>query len=143
MEIQNLVRDKLGKLNSSCSKGGTSFHLETVVQGEDSAPSEENLAVGISHLVTSCEKDVLNSSCNTASGSTDLGFSGACMIGLHCCGSLTPTMLKMFLSSDEFRAFVCVSCCYHAMEQEVKYIFILFLFYSKHKNSVSQLVETD
>ncbi|WAR27584.1 hypothetical protein MAR_013288 [Mya arenaria] len=39
-----------------------------------------------------------------------------CMIGLHCCGDLTPTMLEHFVNTDWITSLVCVSCCYHRME---------------------------
>ena len=38
-----------------------------------------------------------------------------CMVGLHCCGDLTPTMLKCFRELDCIRSLCCVSCCYHRM----------------------------
>ena len=38
-----------------------------------------------------------------------------CMVGLHCCGDLTPTMLRVFTRQPELRSLVCVSCCYHHM----------------------------
>ena len=38
-----------------------------------------------------------------------------CMIGLHCCGSLTPAMLDLFLLCPRLKSLVCVSCCYHSM----------------------------
>lgn len=43
------------------------------------------------------------------------GGGGTCMIGLHCCGTLTPTMLRAFSQSARLSALVLVSCCYHAM----------------------------
>ncbi|KAL3884429.1 hypothetical protein ACJMK2_024568 [Sinanodonta woodiana] len=42
----------------------------------------------------------------------------SCMIGLHCCGDLTPAMLKCFASEDSVRALCCVSCCYHRMKYD-------------------------
>ncbi|CAC5359330.1 unnamed protein product [Mytilus coruscus] len=38
------------------------------------------------------------------------------MIGLHCCGDLTPTMMKFFSSLDVIKGLCCVSCCYHRMK---------------------------
>ncbi|XP_045184754.2 uncharacterized protein LOC123542814 [Mercenaria mercenaria] len=38
-----------------------------------------------------------------------------CMVGLHCCGDLTPTMLKHFVELDQITSLCCVSCCYHRM----------------------------
>ncbi|KAK3790011.1 hypothetical protein RRG08_016328 [Elysia crispata] len=38
-----------------------------------------------------------------------------CLIGLHCCGDLSPTMLALFHQVPSVRAVCCVSCCYHKM----------------------------
>ncbi len=46
---------------------------------------------------------------------------GVCMIGLHCCGSLTPTMLKVMTKMEDIQALVCVGCCYHSMQITGKY----------------------
>ena len=35
------------------------------------------------------------------------------MIGLHCCGDLTPSMLRIFSNSEEVRGLVVVGCCYN------------------------------
>lgn len=43
-----------------------------------------------------------------------------CMVGLHCCGDLTPTMLKCFNDLDCIRSLCCVSCCYHRMKYDGK-----------------------
>lgn len=39
-----------------------------------------------------------------------------CMVGLHCCGDLTPTMLKYFVELDAVTSLCCISCCYHRMK---------------------------
>ncbi len=41
--------------------------------------------------------------------------SGICMIGLHCCGPLTPAMLHLFGTKPQLKSLVCLSCCYHSM----------------------------
>ncbi|XP_025084221.1 uncharacterized protein LOC112558162 isoform X3 [Pomacea canaliculata] len=38
-----------------------------------------------------------------------------CLIGLHCCGDLSPVMLKLFLYAEFIGAIILVSCCYHKM----------------------------
>lgn len=38
-----------------------------------------------------------------------------CMIGLHSCADLTPTMLKCMVHIPCFKSMVCVGCCYHNM----------------------------
>ncbi|XP_070178717.1 uncharacterized protein [Littorina saxatilis] len=39
-----------------------------------------------------------------------------CLIGLHCCGDLTPAILRLYHRVDFLRAICCVSCCYHKMK---------------------------
>lgn len=38
------------------------------------------------------------------------------IVGLHCCGDLTPTMMKMFIASEKIRTICCVGCCYYRMQ---------------------------
>ncbi len=35
--------------------------------------------------------------------------------GLHCCGDLTPTLLKSFLATPTIKMAAILSCCYHKM----------------------------
>ena len=35
------------------------------------------------------------------------------MIGLHCCGDLTSSMLKIYAASDLVRGIIVVGCCYN------------------------------
>ena len=39
-----------------------------------------------------------------------------CLLGLHCCGDLTPAMLRLYRRVSFLRAVCCVSCCYHKMQ---------------------------
>ena len=41
-----------------------------------------------------------------------------CLIGLHCCGDLTPAMLRLYHRVSFLCAMCCVSCCYHKMQPE-------------------------
>jgi len=41
----------------------------------------------------------------------------SCLIGLHCCGDLTPQLLNIFIKSNRFISLMLVSCCYHKMKQ--------------------------
>lgn len=43
-----------------------------------------------------------------------------CMIGLHCCGDLTPTMMEFFIELECVKVLCCVSCCFHRMELQGK-----------------------
>ncbi|GFR89561.1 UPF0431 protein C1orf66-like protein [Elysia marginata] len=38
-----------------------------------------------------------------------------CLVGLHCCGDLSPTMLAVFNQVASVQAVCFVSCCYHKM----------------------------
>ena len=40
------------------------------------------------------------------------------LIGLHCCGDLTPIMIKLFLTFEELKMISVVSCCYHKMSSD-------------------------
>ena len=40
----------------------------------------------------------------------------AALVGLHCCGPLTPTMIDSFYDLDGLRLLSVVSCCYQKME---------------------------
>ena len=42
------------------------------------------------------------------------------LVGLHCCGDLTPTMMRLFTSAHDLQNLICVGCCYHRMTQESK-----------------------
>lgn len=46
----------------------------------------------------------------------ECGAGRVCMVGLHCCGDLTPLLMDIFSTLDRARALVCVGCCYHLME---------------------------
>ena len=39
-----------------------------------------------------------------------------CMIGLHSCGNLSPSMIRLFLGNRRFRSLFLISCCYHRMD---------------------------
>lgn len=40
---------------------------------------------------------------------------GVCLVGLHCCGDLTPSTLRQFCRLRECQTLVCMSCCYHRL----------------------------
>lgn len=39
-----------------------------------------------------------------------------CMVGLHSCGDLSPSMMELFVNNSRYRSLMLVSCCYHRME---------------------------
>ncbi|XP_064645436.1 probable methyltransferase-like protein 25 [Lineus longissimus] len=112
---------------SGCVTHGCEILSHTV--GEDKTRSEcarsesENGANG-GLCCNLCNTEIAKGPCDdldtrqlsqNVSRRIDVGF---CMVGLHCCGDLTPTMLKMFGDIEELTHLVCVSCCYHNMEKE-------------------------
>lgn len=38
-----------------------------------------------------------------------------CLVGLHCCGDLTPSTIKQFCALDECKVLICMGCCYHRL----------------------------
>ncbi|XP_018602735.1 putative methyltransferase-like protein 25 [Scleropages formosus] len=42
----------------------------------------------------------------------------AVLVGLHTCGDLAPSTLRMFAAKPELRALCSVSCCYHLLSEE-------------------------
>ncbi|TSK13296.1 Transmembrane and TPR repeat-containing protein 2 [Bagarius yarrelli] len=42
----------------------------------------------------------------------------AIMVGLHTCGDLAPSTLRMFQAKQELRAVCSVGCCYHLLSEE-------------------------
>jgi len=45
----------------------------------------------------------------------DTEISRLALIGLHCCGDLTPSMMKLFLSCEKIKTLACVGCCYQRL----------------------------
>lgn len=48
-----------------------------------------------------------------ASKVDDFASNSAIIVGLHCCGDFSSTVLKVFLKSRKARALVLFGCCYH------------------------------
>lgn len=42
----------------------------------------------------------------------------AVMVGLHTCGDLAPSTLRMFVAKPELAAVCSVGCCYHLLSEE-------------------------
>lgn len=40
------------------------------------------------------------------------------MVGLHTCGDLAPSTLRMFAAKPELAAVCSVGCCYHLLSEE-------------------------
>lgn len=40
------------------------------------------------------------------------------MVGLHTCGDLAPSTLRMFVAKPELSAVCSVGCCYHLLTEE-------------------------
>lgn len=39
------------------------------------------------------------------------------VVGLHCCGDLTPTLLRLFAANEKVNNLIVVPCCYYAMKE--------------------------
>ncbi|XP_067936319.1 methyltransferase-like protein 25B [Watersipora subatra] len=44
-----------------------------------------------------------------------------CMVGLHCCGDLTPATLHQFHTIEECKTLVCLGCCYHRLSLDAHF----------------------
>lgn len=51
------------------------------------------------------------------------------LMGLHCCGDLTPTVMNIFLQLNQARLLSCISCCYHKMDYNRESPIILSVIY--------------
>lgn len=40
-----------------------------------------------------------------------------CLVGLHCCGDLTPTLMRIFCANPRVRCLCVVGCCYYSMRE--------------------------
>ena len=81
----------------------TNRHLPD--DGNIQQPSETNGSECSSCVTDDCDITMERVSCNVL------------MVGLHCCGDLTPTMMRYFSRLQFIRGFCCVSCCFHRMQQ--------------------------
>lgn len=73
-----------------------------------------------------------------SSGSDVIDAYRCLLIGLHCCGDLTPAMLKFYSQVDIVRGLCCVSCCYHRMTKLGNY---RYSFISDHYNKLNPMTE--
>lgn len=48
----------------------------------------------------------------------DESLHNVCLIGLHTCGDLSGTTLRLYTHSSTLQCLVQVGCCYHLMEEE-------------------------
>jgi len=51
------------------------------------------------------------------------------MIGLHCCGDLTPSMLRIFSQSNLVKGLIGVGCCYNHITYKQEDGILTILFY--------------
>ena len=99
-----------------------------------------------SNSAISNSSDISNDSAkftNTAqqmSSDSDSENCRVCLVGLHCCGDLTPSTLQQFSSIDECKVVVCMSCCYHRLSTDGT-SFQHFPMSSKLKKDYSRLAE--
>jgi hypothetical protein len=53
-------------------------------------------------------------------GSPYIGEKKFGLVGLHCCGDLTPTLLRIFCATPQVKCLLVVGCCYYGMREEGK-----------------------
>lgn len=94
---------------TSCCHGD---RLHPPKHGPGNGPSNVSVSLCLDGTAQSCEqmKGLLQQS--ESVGVVRLG-----VVGLHCCGDLTPYTQKLFLSHPSIRHLVLVGCCYHKMRQ--------------------------
>ncbi|KAH9499041.1 hypothetical protein Btru_005493 [Bulinus truncatus] len=74
---------------------------------------EEQIRQLVPTIKEDCEHTNLEKKNFHPHGSSDLPR--VCLIGLHCCGDLTPALLSLFHSASCVQSLCCISCCYHKM----------------------------
>lgn len=45
-------------------------------------------------------------------------FSGICMTGLHTCGNLASSSLRIYSSNNDVKSILNVGCCYHLLDEQ-------------------------
>ena len=102
MDLDKL--EKKGDLMSTLQGKGSLRHVQAMVQPDTSADQL------LSHI-RSIDLHASSLAPPTADGSKEEG-TGFVLTGLHPCGDLSATMLRMFAESKEIVGVVCVGCCY-------------------------------
>lgn len=100
------------------------YNLSDVQEIVDNSERQKQCNTDSSQNATECKCSKISSvhdeclSLNKGLCSMSVCKSKVCMIGLHCCGDLTPMMMQIFSEMSEVCVLVCVSCCYHRMEND-------------------------
>ena len=106
-------------LNQNSIKNDVVKYLET-------ASIDKKCAISKSDIMETLESNL------KLNGNKSIDFDDTrprvCMVGLHCCGDLTPTMLKCFRELECIRSLCCVSCCYHRLKFDGKILCITVKF---------------
>jgi len=98
---EQLIVDK----SIECTKAiqtALTYHDKTKAASVSSKPNPEQLNLSSSPLRTRSSDQRI------------------CMVGLHCCGDLTPATLFQFHHLDECKVLICLGCCYHRLCSENK-----------------------
>lgn len=85
------------------------------VHGVDTTSKVLQLSVNDSQACTNIMKQCISEFTEARSAKFGQCHTAVCLVGLHCCGDLTPSVLKQFCEMDECKALVCMGCCYHRM----------------------------
>eukprot|EP00731_Ephydatia_muelleri_P016965 Em0010g63a len=95
----------------SCCHGDRLHPLE---HSSGNGPSNVSVSLCLDGTTQSCEQmeELLHQIESEGVGVVKVG-----VVGLHCCGDLTPCTQELFLSHPSLRHLVLVGCCYHKMSQ--------------------------
>ncbi|XP_059615954.1 methyltransferase-like protein 25B [Phlebotomus argentipes] len=77
-------------------------------------PTSKGSVKFVSHFVTSSSWDFISQELNKVFG-IDVKDTSVAVVGLHACGDLTVTALKLFQGTEVIRAAIVMPCCYHKM----------------------------
>ena len=101
-------------MNVNASLQCTKAMRNAMVEGCPTSPVKENPVTCNNHLQSeSCTRSL-----DAQNASLHDRYPRVCLVGLHCCGDLTPVTLHQFCELDLCQALVCMSCCYHRMSSD-------------------------
>lgn len=149
MEFKKLIYSCFEKfrkreaIEDNLNRADCTFHAHIEYEGNFSATSNSENQKGLhnekdTHIKMKQTKNYPECCGNVgerksgSSGSDVIDAYRCLLIGLHCCGDLTPAMLKFYSQVDIVRGLCCVSCCYHRMTKLGNY---RYSFISDHYNN--------
>ncbi len=133
------IADKTDLLQAVACDDESSHHIATDSLVKNSSPSFVPITIEINpsdynRLLTEAEQ---------LSDGRFISQEPFCIVGLHACGDLTSTALRMFVSLPTAAAVCVVGCCYHHITEEGGYftttllLFQLFIhLYYHYRNAL-------